>query len=69
MMRSVYLILNKIEKEIDATISYAYFDLIVVQISPAGAFLRRVFFFFFFFFFYGWGQYKNNNLDVILGQM
>ena len=37
-------------KESDAMITYACFDLILVEMSPAGAFLRRVF--------YGWGQYE-----------
>ena len=37
-------------KEIDAIITYACFGIILVEISSAGAFLRRVF--------YGWGQYE-----------
>ena len=50
MMRFLYFTLNKNKKEIDAIINYACFGIIFVEISPAGAFLRRVF--------YGWVQYE-----------
>ena len=39
MMWSIYLILKKKHKEIDAIIIYACIDLILVEMSPAGAFL------------------------------
>ena len=46
----------------DAIITYACFGIFLVEITPAGAFLRRVF--------YGCGQYeKNSNLDALFCQI
>ena len=54
MMRFVYFTLNKTHKEIDVIITYACFGIKLVEISPAGAFLRR--------FFMGGVNMKNSNL-------
>ena len=50
MKRSVYLILNKVEKRFSAKIIFAFFDVILVEMSPSGAFLLQVL--------NGWGQYE-----------
>ena len=44
-------------KESDAIITYAYFDIILTEMSPVGAFLRRVF--------YGWGQYEKKQFRYV----
>ena len=42
LVRYVYFTMNKTHKEMDAIITYACFGKILVEISTAGAFLRRV---------------------------
>ena len=48
-------------REIDAIITYARFGIIVVEISPADAFLRRVFI--------GGVNMKNSNLGALFCQV
>ena len=48
-------------KEINVIITYASFDLILVEMSPAGAFLRRVFM--------GGVNMKNSDLDALFWQI
>ena len=61
MIRFVYFKLNKNTKEIDVIITYACFGIILVEISPAGAFLRRVFM--------GGVDMKNSSLDALFCQI